>query len=91
MCIFHLIYNPLQKIICCIFSGPHRQLNGVSQLGTPMFWHGTPMLGHSFHPVGFENTSYPHSHSQRPPSYDMSMMPRSPYGIPSFVPPIFPR
>jgi len=67
------------------------QLNEVPQYGAPMYWHGTHMISHPFHQVGFESGSYPHSQGQRPPSYDMSMMPRSPYSIPSFVPPMFPR
>jgi len=56
-----------------------------------MYWHGPPVLGHPFHPIGFESASYSHSQGQQPLSFEMSMMPRSPYGIPSFVPPMFPR
>jgi hypothetical protein len=66
------------------------QLNGVPPFGTPMYWHGSPMPGHPFRPVGFENAGFPFPRGQRP-SYDMSMMARPPYGIPAFVPPMLPR
>lgn len=65
--------------------------NGASNGQAVMFWHGGPPIppqhGRPFAP-GYDKTMYGPAH--RPPAYDGQIVTAPPYGVPPFMPPMYP-